>query len=514
MKKPRLLLLLTVLAMVLAACGTSSDAADPADNAAAGSQAETLSIVVTTTIWGDIVSNVVEDHAAVEVLFPIGADPHDYQLSATQAAAVQEADLVVVNGLQLEEGLLEVIEGLEADGASIIALADLLDPIEYGEGGHHHDHEDHDHGDEDGHGHHDDDGNKHDDHGVVAHACGHFDDDPVAVGTGGTIPDDHTRYSIELAAGSASVTLDWDEEAELSFFLGADAPISLLDEAGNELAAEATELVGEECEPIALVASFDLEPGTYTLAIESSNADAVDLVWEETGHHGDEEGHHDEEGDHDHGDEEGHHDDEAGEHHDDDGEHHDDEDGHGDGGHDGHDHGSHDPHVWHDPLRVATAVQLIAGELAALDPSIDWIGNAMAYADELRALDEDVIALLAVVPEDRRKMVTNHDAFGYFADRYDFEVVGAVIPSGSTLASPSSAELAELVEAMTKEDINAIFTETIEPAALAEAVAAEVGTDVEVFELFTGSLGGPDSDGETYIDMIRTNARLISEALS
>ena len=109
-------------------------------------------------------------------------------------------------------------------------------------------------------------------------------------------------------------------------------------------------------------------------------------------------------------------------------------------------------------------------------------------------------------------MVTNHEAFGYFAYRYGFEVVGVVIPGGSTLADPSSAELAELVEIMTEENIEVIFGETVEPSALADAVAAEVGVDVEVVELFTESLGG--SGAETYTDMVRTNTALIAEALS
>ena len=142
------------------------------------------------------------------------------------------------------------------------------------------------------------------------------------------------------------------------------------------------------------------------------------------------------------------------------------------------------------------------------------MANAEAYATELRELDTEVIALFNSVPEDRRKMVTNHDAFGYLEDRYGVEVIGSVIPSVSTLAEPSSSELAELVETMIDENIAVIFTETIEPTTLAEAVAAEVGTDVAVVELFTGSLGGEGSGGETYIEMIRSNATRISAALS
>ena len=166
-----------------------------------------------------------------------------------------------------------------------------------------------------------------------------------------------------------------------------------------------------------------------------------------------------------------------------------------------------------DPLRVADAAELIAKELANLDSSIDWMANATAYSGELRALDEEVVSLLTAVPEDRRKLVTNHDAFGYFAARYGFEVVGTVIPGGSTLADPSSADLAELVEVLIGESINVIFAETIEPAALAEALADEVD-GVTVVELFTGSLGEPGSGAETYVDYVRTNASRIADALS
>ena len=110
-------------------------------------------------------------------------------------------------------------------------------------------------------------------------------------------------------------------------------------------------------------------------------------------------------------------------------------------------------------------------------------------------------------------MVTNHEAFGYFADRYGFEIVGVVIPGGSTLAEPSSSELADLVEVINQSGTSAIFAETTQPSSLAEAVAAELGDDVEVVELFTESLGGPGSGAETLQEMLLTNAARISEAL-
>ena len=123
------------------------------------------------------------------------------------------------------------------------------------------------------------------------------------------------------------------------------------------------------------------------------------------------------------------------------------------------------------------------------------------------------IADCSPIPPERRKLVTNHDALGYFADRYDYEVVATVIPGGSTLGEPSAADLSALVELIAEEGIPAIFAETTAPAALAEAVAAELGEGVEVRTLYTGSLGAPGSGADTYVGMMRTNAATIADAL-
>lgn len=285
-----------------------------------------LTIVATTSVWGDVVSQIVGGDATVEVLIPIGADAHDYQATPQQVAAILGADLVVINGLGLEENLHAVLESAEGDGAKILVLAEDLDPIQF----------------EDEHAHDDD----HDDHG------------------------------------------------------------------------------------------------------------------------------------------------------------------------DGHDHGDEDPHVWFDPLRVAQAARVIATELAAIDGSIDWESRASEYAQMLEQADAEIIELLSVVPEESRKLVTNHDAFGYFADRYGFEVIGVVIPGGSTLADPSSAQMAALVEEIRHEGVTTIFAETTQPTALAEAVAGEVGSDVTVVELFSESLGVPGSGADTLIGMLMTNASLIADALT
>lgn len=275
---------------------------------------EGLKVVVTTTILGDVVANLVGDDAVVEVLIPVGASPHDYQASSQQVASLNRADLVVASGLHLEEGLEDVLKAAQADGARIIEVGELVNPIPFG----------------------------------------------------------------------------------------------------------------------------------------------------------------------------------------------------GDADHDG----GLDPHFWMDPLRVAEASWLIAAELGQVDDSIDWSRRAAAYTQELESLDEEIIETLDIIPAGSRKLVANHDSMGYFAARYGFETIGVIIPGGSTLGDPSSEELANLVAVISEEQVPAIFAETTEASALAEAVAEEVGSDVEVVDLYTGSLGEPGSGADTYIGMLRSNAQGIADALS
>jgi len=172
-----------------------------------------------------------------------------------------------------------------------------------------------------------------------------------------------------------------------------------------------------------------------------------------------------------------------------------------------------DPHVWFDPLRMKDAAVLIANELSSLDDSVGWAERAGVYGKALDAADVEIQQMLNSIAEPDRRLVTTHDSLGYFARRYEFEIVGTVIPGGTSLANPSSADLADLVNTMEAEGTNVIFAETTEPTALAETVADELGGDVLVVELFTGSLGGPGSGAESLIDMLLTNARRIAEAL-
>lgn len=301
-------LLAVLLALVVGACGGGSSASSD------------LTIVATTSIAGDLVTQVVGDHASVDVLIPIGADPHDFQPSSQQAAALREADLVVAWGLDLEEGLEDVLESAAAEGVRVLELSALVDPLAYGD---------------------EDDGDQ---------------------------------------------------------------------------------------------------------------ADADD-------------------------------------------------------------HGGLDPHTWMDPVRMAQAAREIGSALAEVAPGRDWASDAERVAGELLEVHAEVESILAEVPTERRKLVTSHDSVGYFADRYGFEVVGVAIRGGSTLAAPSSAEVAELVDAIRRAGVRVLFAETTSSRALLAAIADEI-EGVRVVEILEGSLAAAGEPGDTLGGMLIHNAQVIAEALS
>jgi zinc/manganese transport system substrate-binding protein len=352
-----------LFALVLAACGTDTEV--PASTDEAGGQAVTsdLLVVATTSILGDIVEQLVGDDGTVEVIMPPGADPHGFQASASDAALLREADLVVANGLQLEESLISALAAAEEEGVRVLEVADQLDAIEFGAGAP----ADHGHEEDDGHGHEEDDGH------------GHEDDDG----------------------------------------------------------------------------------------------------------HG-----------------------------------HEDDDGHGHEDDDGHAHGPEDPHVWFDPIRMVDAIGLIVAELAEVDDHLDaeeWERRGEDYADQLLTVHDEMVDELASIPDDRRKLVTNHDALGYLAHRYGFEVLGTVIPGSSTQAEADARQFSQLIETVEEAAVPAVFAENTDSTVLAEQLASEVvgrsDLEVEVVSLYTDALGEPGSGAETYLGLLRTTSQRIAEAL-
>ncbi len=421
--------LLAVLALVAAGCGNDDD-----DD---GTGVPT--VIATTSIWADVVANVACDGLAeVVTVIPPGGDPHAFQPSLSDRENMENAALIVANGLFLEEGLEDTIDAVEDAGTPVFRVADHVSVIEFGSAmGHddHDDHEGHDH-DEDDHDEDDHDDHEGHDHDEDEHEDDHDEDDH----------DDHEGH-------------DHDEDEHEDDHEGHDHD-------------------------------------------EDEHEDDHD---DHEGHDHDEDEHEDDHEGHDH-DEDDHDEDD---HDEDDHDDHAEDDGHGHA----HAHGSDDPHVWFDPIRVADALPALSQALAtqagldaaALDECV------AAYRGELIALDAEVDAILSPLHPEDRLLVTNHDALGYFADRYGFQVIGTVIPSGSTLAAASPAGLQELVELIDETGVAAIFSETTHSSDDTEALGREAG--VQVVSLNTGSLGPADSSSGTYVGFIRTNAQKIAEGL-
>jgi manganese/iron transport system substrate-binding protein len=172
-----------------------------------------------------------------------------------------------------------------------------------------------------------------------------------------------------------------------------------------------------------------------------------------------------------------------------------------------------DPHTWTTPTNVVVFVHNIEHALSALDPANaeTYEANAEAYEAELEALDEWVKAQIATIPAENRELVTDHTTFGYYADHYGLEQIGAVIPAFSTAAEPSAQALAALEDAIREHSVKALFVGTTVNPSLAKQVTEDTGTRLVM--LYTGSLGPDGSGVETYVDYICYNTLAIVEAL-
>jgi ABC-type Zn uptake system ZnuABC Zn-binding protein ZnuA len=175
-----------------------------------------------------------------------------------------------------------------------------------------------------------------------------------------------------------------------------------------------------------------------------------------------------------------------------------------------HEHTEANPHLWLDVANAEHYVERIRDTLAEVDPegAEEYEANAAEYLAELEELDGYIRERVEGIPEERRKLVTFHDAFPYFAEAYGFELVGVVLENPE--AEPSSREVAEVVRTIEEEGVPVVFTEPQFNAGLADTVAGEAG--VEVRELYTDTLVD-DEAGDTYEAMMRTNIDRISEAL-
>ena len=329
---------LAAFALAVAACGGTESSNNETETSGAettetaGSPTQALTALATTTIWADITSNALCD-APVESIIPAGADPHSFEPSVRVPEDIAAANLLVRNGLFLEEGLLATLDSTDESNTTVISVASLVE--------------------------------------------------------------------------------------------------------------------------------------TYVMAGDDDHAD------------------HDDHGDEDHADHDDH----------------------------GHDHSAGDPHFWLDPVVVAEAVKGIASAAvnAGWPESVE--ACATAYVDDLTALDEEIAAAVSAIEPDRRLLVTNHDAFGYFADRYGFTVLGTILPATTTLAEANPADLAELAEKVTETGVSAIFFDLQASSADAQAFADRLD-GIQVVPLLTGTLVEDPEIGADYLTMMRTNVERIVAGLS
>lgn len=176
--------------------------------------------------------------------------------------------------------------------------------------------------------------------------------------------------------------------------------------------------------------------------------------------------------------------------------------------------GETDPHVWMSPVLMQGVVNNIVVGLKQIDPqnSAMYDANAKAYQEKLRELDAWAQQQIATIPLAQRQLVTAHDALGYFATRYGFEIVGYVIPSVSTEGSGASAQqLAELEDQIKRAGVKIIFAERSANLKFIDQIAAD--THVEVGELYVDSLGDKGGEAGTYLDFFRTDVTRIVKGL-
>jgi len=178
--------------------------------------------------------------------------------------------------------------------------------------------------------------------------------------------------------------------------------------------------------------------------------------------------------------------------------------------------GAADPHIWQNPRNAERMAANIERGLAAAEPSAatTFQANLAAYTRQLQALDSEVQRQIDSLAN--KKLVTNHDAFGYYIDRYGLQLVGSVIPSFDTSAELSGRDIRDLVAEIKATRVKAVLSETSLPPRTAETIGREAGVKVVTGEdaLYGDTLGPRGSDGDTYLKMIRHNTRTIVSNLS
>jgi zinc/manganese transport system substrate-binding protein len=173
--------------------------------------------------------------------------------------------------------------------------------------------------------------------------------------------------------------------------------------------------------------------------------------------------------------------------------------------------GGVDPHVWMDPSRVAAALPALAGALAEADPdhADGYRSRAESYAAELRQLDAEIEQAVSTIPVENRKLVTSHDAMGYFADRYGFEVLATPFPATGPEAEASAQTIQEVEDAVRSSGVPTIFAQETDDPEVLERIAGETGVSIEEHLL----VEAPGEAG-SYVGMLRQDAELLRDGLA
>jgi zinc/manganese transport system substrate-binding protein len=181
--------------------------------------------------------------------------------------------------------------------------------------------------------------------------------------------------------------------------------------------------------------------------------------------------------------------------------------------HTGHVHEGGDPHVWHSTENAAIIVTNITGGMVEFDPANRAVyeANRDAYQQQLLALEAEVRTIVSVIPEDRRKLVSSHEAFGYFADQFGLEVIGTVLIATQS-QEPDRRQMQDIIGRIQEFQVPAVFTETSINPQMAEQIAMESGAKL-IQNLYSDSLGLPGSPGDTYINAMLFNARAFASGL-
>ncbi|MCA1954325.1 MAG: metal ABC transporter substrate-binding protein [Anaerolinea sp.] len=448
----RLWAVVILVAVLLSACSTRP----------VTSEKPALRVLAVESFVADMAQNVAGDRAQVQTLIPLGLDPHAFEPTPQDVAKIAESNVLIVNGAGVEEWLEPVLQNVDGQRLVIEASAGLqsrtaregeeavMSPEEKADA-------------------------------LCADMKGLVATEEKVSGTerasATQLHDEHApqggahEHVLELLtlrlnaqAGNrfgGFVLLDVEEAGD-TFIAAQAGELTIFDAAGQEVEIENT--LPLACSGLAQAWVAELQPGEYVLALSNfANETTPFVAGPMAGHH-----------------------------------HH----------HEG------DPHFWLDPLSAVHYVENIRDGLIQADPEGKelYTKNAAAYIARLQELDGWIREQVKTIPPENRLIVTNHESFGYFADRYGFTVVGTIIPSVSTGSAPSAQQLARLVDRVRSTGAKAIFLETGSNPQLAQQIAQETGLHV-VSDLYTHSITPPGGNAPTYIDMMKYNVQAIVQAL-